>query len=85
MVEPVDKYRGFDQRIYNISRINIHHITFHLQPASQQLTAENRRLRQLEIRQTKALQSYERSEYSLPGILHHHQKQTEGLKEQIKK
>jgi len=51
----------------------------------EQLTAENRRLRQLEIRQTKALQSYERSEYSLPGILHHHQKQTEGLKEQIKK
>lgn len=51
----------------------------------EQLTRENRHLRQLEIRQTKALQKYERSEYSLPGILHHHQKQAEGLKDQIKK
>ena len=52
---------------------------------SAQLTRENRHLRQLEIRQTKALQKYERSEFSLPGILHHHQKQAEGLKDQIKK
>jgi len=51
----------------------------------EKLSNENRHLKQLEIRQSKALDKFEKSQYSLPGIVHHHQKTVEGMKEQIKK